>query len=42
MPASTGKTSLEAIVSILDGARDFKTLKRKCFALGMARILDTL
>jgi len=36
MPASTGKTSLEAIVSILDGARDFKTLERKCFALGMA------
>lgn len=36
MPASTGETSLEAIVSILDGAHDFKTLEQKSFALGMA------
>ncbi|MEW6141466.1 MAG: ISLre2 family transposase [Thermodesulfobacteriota bacterium] len=36
MPASTGRTSLEAIVSILDDAPDFKTLEQRCFALGMA------
>ncbi|HHY47045.1 MAG TPA: ISLre2 family transposase [Firmicutes bacterium] len=37
MPASTGTTtSLEAILSILDGAHDFKTIEQKCFALGMA------
>jgi len=36
MPASTGKASLEAIVRILDGTRDFKALEQKCFALGMA------
>lgn len=37
MPASTGTTtSLEAIISILDGARDFKTIEQKCFDFGMA------
>lgn len=36
MPASTDTTSLEAIICILDGARDFRTPGQKCFAFGMA------
>jgi len=36
MPASTDTTSLEAVICILDGARDFRTPGQKCFAFGMA------
>ena len=35
MPTSTDKLSLEAIISILDDAPDFKTLEKRCFNLGM-------